>query len=103
MLSSGGLNLHRDQVDQWSQWTAVHDRMTLTLICTTFTLSMLNHGLGCPYAWGGAAYRCIDRFLALDSVSRVSARIVYRDNHGLARGVSQGVGPGAHREKCALC
>ena len=53
MLSSGGLNLHRDQVDQWSQWTAVFDRMTLTLICTTFTLSMLNHGLGCPYARGG--------------------------------------------------
>ena len=44
MLSSGGLNLHRDQVDQWSQWTAVFDRMTLTLICTTFTLSTLNHG-----------------------------------------------------------
>ena len=49
---------------------------------------------------GGGAYRCIDRFLALDSVSRVSARIVYRENHGLARGVSQGVGPGTHREKC---
>ena len=44
MLSSGGLNLHRDQVDQWSQRTAVRDRMTLTLICTTFTLSTLNHG-----------------------------------------------------------
>ena len=53
---------------------------------------------------GGPGYRCIDRFLALDRVSRVSARIGYRENHGLARGVSQGVGPaagpGAHREKC---
>ena len=37
--------------------------------------------IGLPYARGGGAYRCIDRFLALDNVSRVSTRIVYRENH----------------------
>ena len=60
----------------------------------------MNWELGFRYPRGGARVSLYRPILALDRVSRVSARIGYRENHGLARGVSQGVGPGAHREKC---